>query len=169
MPGTRENPAGVFTRPCSPGPARLFPRVPGNTRPVPGYPGILKKSRVTRLTRCPSLPVTYRYIVLANRGGTCEGDLCRLDISFSDQLYKLKKTWKSQFHAANGFDRSEICKTSNPRISSGSISDEDDTRNRKESGDSVTQCCGSGLERHIFRSDRMECCKDGLSKPIGTC
>mgnify|MGYP006944991217 CR=1 FL=1 len=108
---------------------------------------------------------------LGNREGSCEGDLCRLDISFSDRLYKMKKTWKSEYHAHNGFDRSESCKASVSRTGSNGESEKtgSGTGSGTGNGESLTKCCGNGLGRHIYRSDRMECCKDGTSKPIGSC
>ena len=33
--------------------------------------------------------------------------------------------------------------------------------------ESKTQCCGNGLGRHSYHAERMECCADGNTSPIG--
>lgn len=99
--------------------------------------------------------------------GTCEGDLCRLDIKFSTELYKKKDQWKPLYHAENGFDRNEMCKAGS-RISDGSISGSSGSGG-SSSSESKTSCCGTGLKRHPFHLDKLECCKDGNTSPIGTC
>lgn len=105
--------------------------------------------------------------------GTCEGDVCRLDIGFSNQLYKLKKSWKAPYHANNGFNRLESCKSTDTRThSSGSISDKTEQSENEGNGAvtvSKTSCCGVGLDRHMFRIDHLECCMDGSTKQIGMC
>ena len=35
--------------------------------------------------------------------------------------------------------------------------------------ESKTQCCGNGLGRHPYHVERMECCADGNTSPIGMC
>lgn len=99
--------------------------------------------------------------------GTCEGDLCRLDIKFSAELFKRKSEWKILYHADNGFDRSEMCATSN-RMSEGSISNSGSSSG-SSSGEAKTSCCGTGLKRHPFHLEKLECCSDGSSRPLGTC
>lgn len=106
-------------------------------------------------------------VTCLDKAGSCEGDLCRIDIEFSTNLFKLKKQWQPMFHSKNGFDRVETCQGSG--APSSGATDSSKTDRSLQDIELRTSCCGVGLGRHIFNKDRMECCEDGQSRPRGTC
>merc|ERR1712050_485452 len=107
-------------------------------------------------------------VTCLDKAGTCEGDLCRLDIEYSTNMFKLKKQWKAMFHAQNGFDRVSTCKGSGAPSGGGGGGSSNTDRSLQNTA-VRTACCGLGLKRHIFNKDRMDCCEDGESRPTGTC
>ena len=106
--------------------------------------------------------------------GSCRGDLCRLDALYALEISTMKKRWKAENHVQNGFDRSLHCLPAtvrNARIQKeklpgqgGEVGQEESTKTTRPG-----QCCGSGLQRVIFKPDRAECCRDGLVRPLGNC
>lgn len=94
--------------------------------------------------------------------GTCLGDLCRLDLEFAYAIDKVRDTWNPDYHINNGFDRFAVCGSQNP--------DKYPKENTSNYGGmKQRQCCGKGLGRHTFNPTKLECCKDGTTKNIGTC
>lgn len=97
-----------------------------------------------------------------NAKDTCQGDLCRLDIQFSGELFKIKNSWQKTLHLKNGFDRMATCA---PKTSPK-------TTNTRSTGGHTTvasECCGNGIQRSIYKPDRQECCKDGSVRRMGAC
>ena len=106
---------------------------------------------------------------LAEAEGTCSGDICRLDLNFIDGINELAYLWQENFHANNGFDRVATC-ADNSRKIAGPGSDPGAEKTGKQGvKTSNAQCCGRGLERQLFHTNRMECCEDGKPREIGTC
>ena len=107
-------------------------------------------------------------LILADSEGTCAGDLCRLDISFIDEINEMANVWSEKFHANNGFDRVQTC--SDPgRAGKGNIPGTPPGSAGKGAKANNAKCCGKGLERQIFHPNRMECCDDQKIREIGTC
>jgi len=102
----------------------------------------------------------------ADAVGTCEGDVCRLDLEFTSQLVLLETSWNASFHVLNGFDKSSACQSHEPE----SFKKSSKSGTAKQLNRSLKQdCCGIGLKRHLFKTDRFDCCPDGSTKPVGTC
>lgn len=111
------------------------------------------------------------YLTLGNNAGTCGGDVCRLDMSFASSLMDLDNSWNAEFHKQNGFNRKKQCGTAGARSSleSSKENKSKDANDSNTSNDSKYTCCGKGLGRHLYRPDRLECCKNGSTRPLGTC
>ena len=86
-------------------------------------------------------------------------------------LVNLESTWSGEFHEFNGFDRVASCASENEseKTKSEKSSDFLDRILENTLTFSTTACCGEGLARHVFHLERMECCKDGFSRPVGSC
>lgn len=97
--------------------------------------------------------------------GTCKGDLCRLDLEFTTKIQSLADTWLSDFHLDYGFDRETDCKGTTNSYDNSSKNPSP----RPPKPTVETECCGKGLKRHIFNPERLQCCKDGTTKSIGSC
>lgn len=122
--------------------------------------------------------------VCSDNVGTCSGDVCRLDMSFTSQLVGMDHTWAGEFHALNGFDREKSCEQGSVKksknISSNDarvlLEDISGVQMNDIGGDAMmeinlskTACCGEGMKRHLFRLDHLECCADGSTRQFGTC
>ena len=98
-----------------------------------------------------------------DKKGSCKGDLCRLDLDFTKALSSLNKFWEPAFHMDNGFDRKSYCSPSG----GGNGGSGYQKPNNKDPVQ--TECCGKSLRRHMFNPARLQCCKDGSTKAIGSC
>jgi len=101
-------------------------------------------------------------IMCRNEEGTCKRSTCECDKAYVFELAAILSEYNPDNHIDNGFDREIRCKIRAPR---GLKDDKDNNGN----GKSPTQCCGSGLQRMVFKVDRFECCADGSVKPFGQC
>ncbi|CBY23866.1 unnamed protein product [Oikopleura dioica] len=115
--------------------------------------------------------------VCVDEVGTCAGDVCQLDMFFARSLISVASKWSAKYHILNGFDREAECgnpsnqpdlpPVANLDTDSGKSSGSGSSSNK--SSDTGPQCCGFGLNRHIFHVGTHQCCQDGTSKLAGEC
>ena len=93
--------------------------------------------------------------------------MCHLVRDFVKQVTEIAYTWKADFHKSHGFDRAAQCV--GPASAKPVKASLAGTGGSGKEGSGPAQCCGNGLGRHVFNSNRFECCADGKSREIGSC
>lgn len=96
-----------------------------------------------------------------DKKSTCLGDLCRLDLEFVEYLNGVSHLWNPDYHLDYGFDRFKVC--------GGDSNNNSSQKPEKYNGMKEGKCCGKGLKRHTYNPEKLECCKNGSTKPFGSC
>jgi len=106
----------------------------------------------------------YRYTYSADNGmecheeeGTCKLTLCQCDREYLMELEDVLDKFDPNNHILGGFDRKDKCAPKHH-------SDPDMARTMKDH-----ECCGTGLDRAVYKPATFDCCEDGTVAPIGEC
>jgi len=103
-------------------------------------------------------------------GDSCKGALCRCDIDFSQELSNISDKWNQKYSMHYGFDREKVCgvrKVTKQNVANGNTGARGITL--ENSGLNDPKCCGTGLNSVIYHPSRLECCRDGKTRTIGSC
>ena len=92
---------------------------------------------------------------------SCAGELCKCDLDFALQLSAVSDQWDKAHSSEFGFDRTRACapKKLAKKLKATVVGDKGSDR----------QCCGRALNSLLYNASRMDCCKDGSIRSIGTC
>ena len=93
---------------------------------------------------------------------SCAGELCKCDLDFAMKLSAVTDQWDKAHSSAFGFDRTKACapKKLAKKLKASEFGDV---------GEADKRCCGRALNSLLYNASRMDCCKDGSIRSIGTC